>query len=179
MSRHAAASRMPCHAQRGWFRPRVRSAWHRATNRRPGSLAVCADSSSHGSLWFNEARAARSHLGFVPGIAATALMGAAMAATAVVVMLSKKKNHLPHPFELDPSIQPLGPVPHDSSCPSGHAAISEAAATVLELFDRQHFAEYESLAQQVAAARVYSGVHLPSDVAVGATVGRHVGGWFT
>src|SRR5205085_2094183 len=57
------------------------------------------------------------------------------------------------------------------SMPSGHAANSMAAAIVFATFYRRWRWPAFGVAFMVSFARVYSGVHFPSDVFVGATVG--------
>ena len=65
----------------------------------------------------------------------------------------------------------LVPLPHDASFPSGHAATSFAATTMLS-FAFPRFAPFlYVLAAAVAFSRVYVGVHYPLDVIGGAAVG--------
>ncbi len=65
-------------------------------------------------------------------------------------------------------------LPHDASFPSGHAATSFAAATMLS-FGFPRFAPFlYVLAAAVAFSRVYVGVHYPLDVLGGALLGALV-----
>ena len=62
-----------------------------------------------------------------------------------------------------------------TSMPSGHAASAAAGAVVLSSYAPAYSALWAGLALLMALARVYVGVHYPSDVAVGAVLGVLLG----
>ncbi len=154
---------------------------HALTDRRTPRLdavAINLDERGAFALWRDEAAAFRQHVGAVAGWVGTARMMAAMGATALQGQLAKHEYQLQRPFQLDSTIAPLGPIPHDTSYPSGHSAASAAAATVLAHLWPERSARYEQLVRSVEWARVYSGVHFPSDVTAGDALGRAVGEQF-
>jgi undecaprenyl-diphosphatase len=70
--------------------------------------------------------------------------------------------------------EPLVRPPIDGSFPSGHAATSFAAATVLS-FARPRWAPvFYLLALAVGFSRVYVGVHYPLDILAGAVLGTAI-----
>jgi undecaprenyl-diphosphatase len=65
----------------------------------------------------------------------------------------------------------LVPLPHDGSFPSGHAATSFAAATMLSFASPRLAPFLFLLAAAISFSRVYVGVHYPLDVIGGAVLG--------
>ena len=66
---------------------------------------------------------------------------------------------------------PLVAVPHSHSFPSGHAATSFAAATVLSALVPRGAPFFFLLAAAIAYSRLYVGVHYPLDIVGGAVIG--------
>jgi undecaprenyl-diphosphatase len=67
--------------------------------------------------------------------------------------------------------KPLIHPPHDPSFPSGHAATSFAAATILSAKVPRLAPVWLLLAAAIAFSRVYVGVHYPLDIVGGAVLG--------
>jgi undecaprenyl-diphosphatase len=67
--------------------------------------------------------------------------------------------------------KPLVTPPHDASFPSGHAATSFAAATVLSFARPRWAPAFYLLALAIGFSRVYVGVHYPLDLVGGAALG--------
>ncbi len=70
--------------------------------------------------------------------------------------------------------KPLVRAPHDGSFPSGHAATSFAAATILSAARPRWTPGFFLLALAIGFSRVYVGVHYPLDIVGGAALGAAV-----
>lgn len=77
----------------------------------------------------------------------------------------------PRPFDADPAVNLLFYRPWDSSFPSNPATFAFAVATAIYLGDRRLGRWALALAGLWALARVFCGVHYPSDVLAGAGLG--------
>lgn len=128
---------------------------------------------NHGVLWFGVAagivaagRGARSRRAALRGIASLGL------ASAAINTVGKRAVRRPRPvLDVVPVIRQLKRQPITTSFPSGHAASAAAFATGVALESKGWGAAVAPLAASVALSRVYTGVHYPSDVVVGAALG--------
>lgn len=125
-------------------------------------------------IWFEFAQQHRSEVGPIRGWLDTALLASTLAGTAAVSQVAKMKYDRPRPYQVDPSIQPPVRLPRSSSYPSGHSSSAFAAARVIATLQPKLATAAYALATQVAASRVYAGVHFPSDVVAGALLGTGV-----
>ncbi|MFF0450830.1 bifunctional phosphatase PAP2/diacylglycerol kinase family protein [Streptomyces sp. NPDC004609] len=168
--RHRArVSRLFSRLDREVFRTVATRHWHGADPVLP-RLSQAAD---HGVLWFATAagiaglgRGARSRRAAVRGVASLAL------ASAVINTVGKRSVRRARPLlEAVPVMRRLKRQPFTTSFPSGHAASAAAFATGVALESRGWGAVVAPVAASVAFSRIYTGVHYPSDVLVGAALG--------
>jgi undecaprenyl-diphosphatase len=103
------------------------------------------------------------------GVLLLTLVAVALADWAATAL--KAISDRPRPFVRYPEPKVLVPRPHDGSFPSGHAATSFAAATILSFAFPKAAPVFFVLAAAVAYSRVYVGVHYPLDVIAGAALG--------
>jgi membrane-associated phospholipid phosphatase len=109
-----------------------------------------------------------------------AVLGAAINDSVIACWESKYHYRVARPIqwmqaEFDPMWLPvLGDTPNHPSYPSGHSAISAAAATVLGQYFPQDAAALEAQAHDASRSRVVGGIHWPLDIDAGAAQGRQV-----
>jgi diacylglycerol kinase family enzyme/membrane-associated phospholipid phosphatase len=146
------------------------AAWHW-----PGAERVLprlSRSANHGVLWSATAaamaasRTPRGRRAAVRGLASLGL------ASLTINTIGKRSVRRARPV-LDPVplVRQLKRQPITTSFPSGHAASAAAFATGVALESPAWGAAVAPLAFSVAASRVYTGVHFPSDVLAGAALG--------
>ncbi len=129
-------------------------------------------SANHGLLWFGTAAAMaatgspRARRAAAHGVASLAL------ASAAINTLGKRSVRRPRPLlDAVPLIRQLKRQPITTSFPSGHSASAAAFATGVALESGAWGAAVAPVAGAVALSRVYTGVHFPGDVLVGAALG--------
>ncbi|ROP46590.1 bifunctional phosphatase PAP2/diacylglycerol kinase family protein [Streptomyces sp. PanSC9] len=146
------------------------AAWHW-----PGAERVLprlSRSANHGVLWFATAaamaaiRTPRARRAAVRGLASLSV------ASLTINTIGKRSVRRARPV-LDPVplVRQLKRQPITTSFPSGHAASAAAFATGVALESPAWGAVVAPVAFSVAASRVYTGVHFPSDVLAGAALG--------
>ncbi|MGX1486749.1 undecaprenyl-diphosphatase [Streptomyces avidinii] len=142
----------------------------------PGADAVLprlSRSANHGLLWFGAAAgmaalgsSARSRRAALRGVASLAV------ASATINTVGKQAVRRERPIlDMVPVMRQLKRQPFTTSFPSGHAASAAAFATGVALESKGWGAVVAPVAVAVAASRVYTGVHYPSDVVAGAALG--------
>jgi undecaprenyl-diphosphatase len=102
------------------------------------------------------------------GVAAGLGAGLALALAQLVARIAER----PRPFVADPAgVHLFARHAADPGFPSDHATAAFAIATAVALRDRRLGAVFVALALVLAAGRVALGLHYPSDVLAGATLG--------
>ncbi|NED00934.1 phosphatase PAP2 family protein [Streptomyces sp. SID6648] len=162
---------------RGWLQERDLAVFRSVADRHwPGAdplLPRLSRSANHGLLWFGAAAgiaalgsSARSRRAALRGVASLAV------ASAAINTVGKGAVRRERPIaDLVPVVRQLKRQPVTTSFPSGHAASAAAFATGVALESKGWGAVVAPVAAAVAASRVYTGVHYPSDVLAGAALG--------
>jgi hypothetical protein len=78
------------------------------------------------------------------------------------------------PFQLDPAVQSLFPVPAHPSYPSAHGCVSGAQGAVLAALFPAEAQSFTEMANDAAEARIWAGIHFRSDIEAGLSLGRAV-----
>jgi membrane-associated phospholipid phosphatase len=106
--------------------------------------------------------------------AATRGLASIAASSATVNLGVKALARRQRPTQRVPVARRLRRVPETTSFPSGHAASAAAFATGAAIELPESALVLGPLAAAVAFSRIYTGVHYPSDVAVGLVIGTSV-----
>lgn len=162
---------------RSWLQGRDLAVFQSVAGRHwPGAdplLPQLSRSANHGLLWFGTAvgiaalgSSARSRRAALRGVASLAVASVAIN-TVGKGAVRRQRPILDHV----PVMRQLKRQPVTTSFPSGHAASAAAFATGVALESKGWGAVVAPVAAAVAASRVYTGVHYPSDVLAGAALG--------
>ncbi|MGK5731560.1 phosphatase PAP2 family protein, partial [Streptomyces sp. URMC 124] len=129
-------------------------------------------SADHGLLWFGVAAGAALAGGRPARRAALRGVASLALASATVNTVGKKSVRRLRPvLDAVPVVRQLSRQPFTTSFPSGHSASAVAFATGVALENPAWGLALAPLAASVCFSRVYTGVHYPGDVLVGAALG--------
>ncbi|MER6738008.1 bifunctional phosphatase PAP2/diacylglycerol kinase family protein [Streptomyces puniciscabiei] len=146
------------------------AAWHW-----PGAERVLprlSRGANHGVLWFATAAAmAASRTPRARRAAARGLASLSLASLAINTIGKRSVRRARPVLDPVPLVRQLRRQPITTSFPSGHSASAAAFATGVALESPAWGAAVAPVAFSVAASRVYTGVHFPSDVLAGAALG--------
>ncbi|MBU4613991.1 phosphatase PAP2 family protein [Rhodococcus sp. GG48] len=140
-----------------------------------GGLRTLSNVANHSVLWMGVAAGmglagGRARRAAVRGVLAVA--GASALSNAVLKPVFPRRR--PPAGTPEFTVRRGLPAPRSSSFPSGHSASAAAFATAVALEYPAAGVALAPLAAAVAYSRVHTGVHWPSDIAVGAGVGAAV-----
>lgn len=79
------------------------------------------------------------------------------------------------PFQLDPAITTLFPSPNHPSYPSAHSCLSQSASVALAYLFARDTGSFYDMVEEAGKARIWAGIHTPTDVRVGRDLGWAVG----
>lgn len=142
-----------------------------AKGRTPEQNASAIWWSDHGlgDSWTEQLKQYRAKAGPTQAKAAEKLLNDTLQIVNQATQISKASNARTRPFIVDPSLGLIVEKPgNNPSFPSGHTSAAFAAALVLSYLMPERQREFMSMAEQAAFARVYSGVHFPTDIEAGA-----------
>ncbi|MDX2180940.1 MAG: phosphatase PAP2 family protein [Bryobacteraceae bacterium] len=116
---------------------------------------------------YSEVRAAR----------ALALLNMAMHDAAVGCWDTKYAYFNPRPSQLDRGIRTVVGLPNFPAYVSGHSTFSAAAAEVLSYLFPNAASKFEADREEASISRLYGGIHYRSDIEVGKSLGKRIGGY--
>lgn len=116
----------------------------------------------------------RSPMGVVSKLRAYTALHVAMADATLAAWDNQYFYRRPRPQQLDPSLQPAGPVPQNPAYPSDRAAVAGAAERIMTYFLAEDRTRIMELAEEAVTAQVHGGLNLRSDCEAGCRLGRRV-----
>lgn len=153
-----------------------------AASRTEQGLARARYWSSHGldETWMKLLEQYKAKVGPAQARAAQALMDDALMATNMATQVTKARDMRKRPYDVDPTLKLAVDKPgNNPSHPSGHTTAAYAAAMVLAHLMPDRAGEFMGLAQEASYARLYAGVHFPTDVIDGARLASTVATYLT
>jgi hypothetical protein len=119
---------------------------------------------------------AQYHLDANPPLAARidALLSIADFDATVACWDAKYTYWAARPFQLDPDVKPLFPVPVHPSYPAAHGCVSGAQASVLAAMFPTEAQSFTDMANEAGMSRMWAGIHFRSDIDAGLSLGRAV-----
>lgn len=141
-----------------------------AGQRTPEGIAAARWFAKHGLTdgWEQLLKQYTRHAGPAQARAAERLLHDTLAMVNSVTQTAKSAALRDRPFVVDPTLPLAVDKPGNSpSYPSGHSSSAWAAAIVLAHLMPDRKAEFYDIATQASYARLYGGVHFPSDVMAG------------
>lgn len=92
----------------------------------------------------------------------------------LVARAAKEYWHRPRPPQRDPRVHPPIPLPNNASYPSGHSTYGTVDALVLAELAPDLKQSLVARGKQIGDDRIVAGVHFPSDVTAGRTLGNAI-----
>ena len=106
-----------------------------------------------------------------------ALLNIAMHDAAVACWETKYFYSNARPSQLDPELKTIIGLPNFPSYTSGHSTFSGAAAEVLSYLFPSGTAQFNAQKEEASESRMYGGIHYRSDIEIGKTHGKRIGGY--
>lgn len=153
-----------------------------ARTRTPAGVAAAREWSTHGldATWEQVLEEYTRGASPAAARAARKLLHDALMSVNNITQVAKAASGRQRPFTVDPSLPLAVDKPGNSpSHPSGHTSAAFAAAMVLAHLMPDRRAEFMGLAGEASWARIYAGVHFPSDVVAGAKLASTVTSYLT
>jgi YD repeat-containing protein len=141
-----------------------------AASRTPQGIATAQYWATHGltSEWEDLLKQYTSKVGPAQAKQAEKLLDDALMMVNNATQTAKSSTARKRPFIVDPTLELVIERPgNNPSFPSGHTSAAYAACLVLAHLMPDRKAEFMGMAKQASWARVYGGVHFPTDVIAG------------